>query len=52
MKSIKWPGLYNRLVLLMAGVVEQDPLALMDAASLDYKDLVKTEIHFRDMKTV
>ena len=36
----------------IAGVVEQDPLALMDAASLDYKDLVKTEIHFRDMKTV
>ena len=35
----------------IAGVVEQDPLALMDAASLDYKDLVKTEIHFRDMKT-
>jgi hypothetical protein len=35
----------------IAGVVEQDPLALMDATTLDNKDLVRTEIHFNDMNT-
>jgi hypothetical protein len=33
------------------GVVEKDPLALMDATTLDNKDLVKTQILFNDMKT-
>ncbi len=35
----------------IAGVVEKDPLALMDATTLDNKDLVKTDIHFNDMNT-
>ncbi len=35
----------------IAGVVEKDPLALMDATTLDKKDLVKTEINFNDMNT-
>lgn len=35
----------------IAGVVEKDPLALMDATTLDTKDLVRTEISFNDMKT-
>lgn len=35
----------------IAGVVEQDPLALMDATTLDSQDLVRTEIHFNDMST-
>ncbi|MBO1254983.1 hypothetical protein J3L16_04680 [Alteromonas sp. 5E99-2] len=35
----------------IAGTVERDPLALMDATSLDDNDLVKTDIHFNDMKT-
>lgn len=33
------------------GIVEKDPLALMDAATLDKKDLVKTNIEFNDMST-
>lgn len=33
------------------GIVERDPLALMDATTLDNKDLVKTNIYFNDMKT-
>lgn len=33
------------------GLVEKDPLALMDATTLDNKDLVKTKISFNDMKT-
>ena len=33
------------------GIVEKDPLALMDATTLDQKDLVKTDIHFNDMNT-
>ena len=33
------------------GVVEKDPLALMDATTLDIKDLVTTRISFNDMKT-
>ncbi len=33
------------------GIVEKDPLALMDATTLDPKDLVKTDIHFNDMNT-
>ncbi len=35
----------------IAGVVEQDPLALMDATTLDNKDLVRTKINFNDIKT-
>lgn len=35
----------------IAGVVEQDPLALMDATSLDRQDLIKTHINFNDMHT-
>jgi len=35
----------------IAGVVEQDPLALMDATTLDNTDLVKTQIKFNDNKT-
>ena len=35
----------------IAGVVEQDPLALLDATTLDISDLVKTEIRFNDSKT-
>lgn len=35
----------------IAGRVEQDPLALLDATTLDVADLVKTEIIFNDMKT-
>lgn len=35
----------------IGGLVEKDPLALMDATTLDNKDLVKTHIHFNDMKT-
>lgn len=35
----------------ITGVVEQDPLALMDATTLDKKDLIKTHIHFNDMHT-
>jgi hypothetical protein len=33
------------------GLVEKDPLALMDATTLDNKDLVKTQILFNDMNT-
>lgn len=33
------------------GTVEKDPLALMDATTLDNKDLVKTNIQFNDMNT-
>ena len=33
------------------GVVEKDPLALMDATTLDINDLVRTKISFNDMKT-
>lgn len=33
------------------GTVEKDPLALMDATTLDNKDLVKTHIQFNDMNT-
>lgn len=33
------------------GLVEKDPLALMDATTLDNKDLVKTHINFNDMNT-
>ena len=35
----------------ISGVVERDPLALMDAKTLEKKDLVRTEIKFKDMKT-
>jgi len=35
----------------IAGVVEKDPLALMDATTLDYNDLVRAKISFNDMKT-
>ena len=35
----------------IAGVVEKDPLALMDATTLDSKDLVRAKISFNDMKT-
>lgn len=35
----------------IAGVVEKDPLALMDATTLDSKDLVRANISFNDMKT-
>lgn len=35
----------------IAGVVEQDPLALMDATTLDCQDLVRTKINFNDMNT-
>lgn len=35
----------------IAGVVEKDPLALMDASTLDLQDLVKANIAFNDMKT-
>ena len=35
----------------IAGTVEKDPLALMDATTLDTKDLVKTRIEFNDMNT-
>ena len=35
----------------IAGVVEKDPLALMDATTLDIKDLVRAKISFNDMKT-
>ncbi|AZQ84897.1 methyltransferase [Colwellia sp. Arc7-635] len=33
------------------GIVEKDPLALMDATTLDIKDLVRTKISFNDIKT-
>jgi hypothetical protein len=33
------------------GMVEKDPLALMDASTLDINDLVRTKISFNDMKT-
>jgi len=33
------------------GVVEKDPLALMDATTLDNNDLIKTKIEFNDMYT-
>jgi len=33
------------------GLVERDPLALMDFTTLDLKDLVETDIKFNDMKT-
>ena len=33
------------------GVVEKDPLAFMDATTLDNKDLVKAKVSFNDMKT-
>ncbi|TEW52661.1 CmcJ/NvfI family oxidoreductase [Psychromonas algicola] len=35
----------------IAGVVERDPLALMDATTLDTNDLVRAKISFNDMKT-
>lgn len=35
----------------IAGTVEKDPLALMDATTLETKDLVKTRIEFNDMNT-
>ena len=35
----------------IAGVVEKDPLALLDATTLEVADLVKTEIRFNDMTT-
>ncbi len=33
------------------GVVERDPLALMDSTTLDHKDLIETDIKFNNMKT-
>ena len=35
----------------ISGEVEKDPLALMDAKTLDQNDLVRTEIKFNDMNT-
>lgn len=35
----------------IAGIVEKNPLALMDAITLDMKDLVSAKISFNDMKT-
>jgi len=35
----------------IGGTVERDPLALLDATTLDNRDLVKANIHFNDMNT-